>query len=92
MARREGFPAAADAGVARCFLDDKVAQAMLFKYNDEDLPPWVLKVRNYVIGVYLDALPLPKWAEDKQHRVTHSTVVPALKESLMNDMDPVLLS
>ena len=50
------------------------------------------KVRNYVIGVYPDALPLLKWAEDQQHRLISSTAVPALKESLMIDMHPVLLS
>ena len=52
---------------------------MQFKYNEKDLPAWVLKVRNDVIGVYPDALPLLKWAEDQQHRVISSTVYPGLE-------------
>ena len=58
-----GRPAAAGAQAARRFLDDKVAQAVQLKYNESDLPAWVLKMRNYVISVYPDALPLLKWAE-----------------------------
>ena len=44
-----GRPAAANAGAARRFLDDKVAQAAQFKYNEKDLPAWVLTVRNWCV-------------------------------------------
>ena len=46
-----GRPVAPDAGAAHRFLDVKVAQATPFKYNGKDTPAWVLKVRNYIIGV-----------------------------------------
>ena len=65
---------------------------MQFKYNEKDLLAWVLKMRNYVIGVYPGALPLLKWAEDQQHRVIYSAADLALKDELTIDTDPIMLS
>jgi hypothetical protein len=81
-----------DPGAARRFLDDKVAQSGPFQYDAAKAPKWVLKVRNYVVGVYPELTQLLKWAEDQQHREIKAAEIGALKNSLLLDMDPVLLS
>ena len=81
-----------DPGAARRFLDDKVAQSQAFQYDEAKAPKWILKVRNYVVGVYPELMQLLKWAEDQQHREIRSQEIPSLRSSLMLDMDPVLLS
>ena len=81
-----------DPGAARRFSDDKIAQSPPFQYEASKAPTWILKVRNYVIGVYPELMTLLKWAEDQQHREIRATEISALKETLMLDMDPVWLS
>ena len=81
-----------DPGASRRFLDDKVAQTSAFQYDSGKAAQWVLKVRSYVVGVYPELMQLLKWSEDQQHREIKATDVPQLKDQLMLDMDPVLLS
>ena len=79
-------------GAPRQLLDDKVAQSSVCQYDSGKVAQWVLKVRNYVVGVYPELMQLLKWSEDQQHREIKSTDVPPLKDQYMLDVDPVLLS
>ena len=83
---------ASNPGAARRFLDDKVAQSLPFQYKLATAPKWIVKVRNYVVGIYPEMLNMLKWAENQQHRVIASTEVPALRGIYMMDQDPVLLT
>ena len=68
-----------DPGAARRFLDDKVAQSPTFQYKASEAAKWILKVRNYVVGIYPDMTVLLKWAENQQHRVIASAENPSVE-------------